>query len=149
MSKQYTVDIQENADGELILPLPEEMLKEVGWKEGDDLNWEDNKDGSYTLTKVVKSELEWVLVDAVSSFRMRYMVQVPKGKKEYALDTVTCEDAKEFSQEHLGEHIVSHRVVSEAEALELCDLDNDYTKSWDADLKQKTFFTFWDEQDVK
>lgn len=90
---------------------------------------------------------EWVLVETVSSFRIRYMVEVPKGKDVYALDTVTMEEAKEFSQEHMGELIVSHRAVTEEEALKLCDEDNTYTAQWDADLKKKNFFTSWEEQD--
>jgi hypothetical protein len=83
----------------------------------------------------------WVLVEAVSMFRMRYMVEVPADHPEYALDTVVMQEAKEFSQEHLDETIVSHRVVSEAEALALCDVDNDYTKDWSQEQKMKTFFT--------
>jgi hypothetical protein len=69
------------------------------------------------------------------------MVQVPKGKAEWALDTVVCEEAKEFSQEHLGETIVSHRVVSYEEALRICDVDNDYTRSWSEEQKVRAFFT--------
>ena len=37
--------------GDLMLPLPEELLKEVGWKTGDVLKWIDNNDGTYTLRK--------------------------------------------------------------------------------------------------
>lgn len=92
-----------------------------------------------------KEKTEWVLVDCVSQFRMRYLVEVPKGKGEYALDTVVMQEAKEFSQEHLGETIVSHRVVSKKEALALCDIDNDYTKSWSNDKKIEAFFTPWQE----
>jgi len=91
-----------------------------------------------------------VLVEAVSTFRARYMVEVPIGTDNYgkdkalwALDTVTMNEATEFSQEHLGEQIVSHRVVSKEEALKMCDIDNDYTKSWDEATKMKNFFTNW------
>ena len=84
---------------------------------------------------------EWVLVETVSMFRMRYMVEVPKGKKEYALDTVTMHEAKEFSQLHLDETIVSHRVVSKKEALTICDEDNNYCTSWTKDQKENAFFT--------
>jgi hypothetical protein len=93
-----------------------------------------------------KEPTEWVLVECVSTFRERYMVEVPKGKAEWALDTVTMNEAKEFSQEHIGEQIVSHRVVSKEEALTLCDKDNDYGSSWDEELKVKNFFTTWKEQ---
>jgi bifunctional DNA-binding transcriptional regulator/antitoxin component of YhaV-PrlF toxin-antitoxin module len=37
--------------GELVLPFNDEMLQELGWKEGDTLEWLDNKDGSWSLVK--------------------------------------------------------------------------------------------------
>ena len=58
----------------------------------------------------------WVMVDTVLSYRIRYMVEAPKEHPEYALDDVTCETAKEFSQLYIGEQIMSHRVLSEEEA---------------------------------
>ena len=85
--------------------------------------------------------MAWVLVEAVQQFRMRYMVQVPASNPEWALDTVTMQEAKEFSQENMGETIVSHRVISEEEAFELCDKDNDYTRSWNREQKMRAFFT--------
>ncbi len=47
MNKTWTVTI--NEDG--ILPLPEDLLAETGWKEGDCLHWIDNHDGSWSLVK--------------------------------------------------------------------------------------------------
>jgi len=95
-----------------------------------------------------KEETQWVLVECISTFRKRYMVEVPKGTDDYgkdkslwALDTVTMEEAKEFSQEYLGEHIVSHRVVTYEEAIALSDKDNEYTVSWNNYIKVKNFFT--------
>lgn len=91
----------------------------------------------------METKTEWVLVEAVSMFRMRYMVEVPMGKSEYALDTVVMQEAKEFSQKFLDETIVSHHVMSKEEALKLCDTDNDYCKSWGVANKEKNFFTEW------
>ena len=51
------------------------------------------------------------------------------------------QEAKEFSQEHIGENIVSHRVMSEEEVLALCSIDNDYANSWNDELKLNTFVT--------
>ena len=34
-----------------VLTLPEDFLKEVGWKEDDVLQWVDNNDGSFSLVK--------------------------------------------------------------------------------------------------
>ena len=89
----------------------------------------------------IKEDSVWVLVEAIMSYRMRYMVEAPATNPEYAMDDVTCEDAKEFSQLALSEVITSHRVVSEEEALILCDIDNDYTNGWTKEQKIKTFFT--------
>ena len=138
----YLVTLEEDPEtGDLILPLPEKLMEETGWKTGDTLDWKDNGDGTFSMTKQKTEETEWVLVEAISQFRERYMVEVPKGKAEWALDTVTLNQAQEFSQEHLGEVIVSHRVVSFDEALELCDKDNHYCKAWDTDKKLDAFFT--------
>jgi len=38
-------------DEEGILTLPEELLNRLEWKEGDFLEWEDNPDGTISLTK--------------------------------------------------------------------------------------------------
>ncbi len=84
---------------------------------------------------------EFVLVECVSTFRMRYLVEVPEGKSEWALDTVTMNEAKEFSQEHIGEQIISHRVVTKDEAIAICDVDNHYCKSWTEEQKINSFFT--------
>ena len=37
---------------ELIIPVPEDILKEMKWKEGDALEWIDNGDGTFSLKKL-------------------------------------------------------------------------------------------------
>jgi len=51
---QWTITVEEADDGsgDLVLPFPEDLLKQAGWKEGDTLDWQDNGDGSWSLTKV-------------------------------------------------------------------------------------------------
>ena len=145
-NKTWTINLEEDPEtGDLILPLNDDILEETGWQTGDSIEWIDNKDGSWTMKKI---ETQWVLVEAISTFRERYMVEVPigvdrygKDKADWALDTVTLSEAKEFSQEHLGETIVSHRVVTKEEALALCDKDNNYCSSWTEEQKLKSFFT--------
>ena len=87
----------------------------------------------------------WVLVETVSMYRMRYVVECPVDHPEYALDTVTAEEAKEFSQNHIGETISSYRVISEVDALAMCDADNSYQSSWSKEEKIKGSFTRMDE----
>lgn len=128
---RYTVDVQENEQGQF-LELPEALLKETGWKEGDVLKWIDNKDGSYSIEKVdAPIEKEYVLVETMSVYRMRYVVEVPKGHAEWAEDTVVLEEAIEFSQKHIGENILSHRVLTTEEVVKLFKSDNDYLSSRD------------------
>ena len=45
--KRYTLDVKENEDGECYLDLPNELLEELGWQEGDLLEY-----GSLLLKKV-------------------------------------------------------------------------------------------------
>jgi len=145
-NKSWTINLEEDPEtGDLILPLNDDILEGTGWKTGDSIDWIDNKDGSWTMKEI---ETQWVLVETVSMFRERYMVEVPAGtdiygndKADWALDTVTMSEAKEFSQEHLGETIVSHRVVTKEDALALCDKDNVYAKTWNDELKMQSFFT--------
>ena len=50
--KNWTIELQDDPEtGDLILPFPEDMLEETGWKEGDELVWKDNQDGSWSLSK--------------------------------------------------------------------------------------------------
>jgi len=87
----------------------------------------------------------WVLVETVSMYRMRYVIECPADHPEYALDTVTSDNAKEFSQNHIGETISSHRVISEEEALKLCLSDNPYTEKWSKDVVIGNHFTIVEE----
>ena len=50
----WTVTVEEADDGsgDLVMPLPQDFLDQQGWKEGDTLDWKDNEDGSWTLSKV-------------------------------------------------------------------------------------------------
>lgn len=50
MKTTFTVD----DDG--ILHIPEEMLKNLGWEEGDTLEWIENDDGSFLLRKPTEEE---------------------------------------------------------------------------------------------
>ncbi len=51
----YEVIVQEDPDnGDLILPIPQELLDQMGWKEGDDLEWKETSDGGWVLSKVSK-----------------------------------------------------------------------------------------------
>lgn len=50
----WTLNVEEANDGsgDAILIFPPELLEQAGWKEGDMLDWIDQKDGSWLLKKV-------------------------------------------------------------------------------------------------
>jgi len=49
----WTVTVEQDPDtGDLILPLPADLLAMQGWKEGDTLDWVDNGNGTWTLKKL-------------------------------------------------------------------------------------------------
>jgi len=93
------------------------------------------------MTDLVEHETQLVLVEAIQTYRMRYVVEVPVGKKEWAEDTVAMDEVKEFSQLSLGETIISSRVISEFEMLNLCDEDNEYHRAWSDERKREMFVT--------
>jgi hypothetical protein len=87
---------------------------------------------------------KFVLVETLIQYRMRYVIEVPDNHnageypctaEQWAADTVTSEEMKEFSQLYLGETILSAREISQEEIIPLCDQDNDYLKTWTEEQK--------------
>ena len=86
------------------------------------------------------NDKDYVVVTAISSYRMRYVMHRDDLQKlnpkdtlhtvRWANDTVTMEECEEFSQAHMGEYIVDTVEMDEAEMLALFDKDNDYLRDW-------------------
>ena len=53
MTNKWTIDLEEAEDGsgDIVMPLPQDLLDSAGWKEGDVLEWKDLGNGSWSLTK--------------------------------------------------------------------------------------------------
>lgn len=50
----HSVKVEEDPNtGDLVLPIPTELLNQMGWDIGDDLVWTDNFDGTFSLAKEV------------------------------------------------------------------------------------------------
>jgi hypothetical protein len=65
--QRWTVTVEEDpVTGDLLLPLPQNLLDQYGWKEGDHVKWTDNKDGSWSLSITKRTFfqrwLDWVCV---------------------------------------------------------------------------------------
>jgi hypothetical protein len=87
---------------------------------------------------------KYVLVTTVSTFRQRYCIPMDQLQAlntempvdpEWALDCVTCDEAEEFSQLHLGEQIVDYMVIDEDKMLTQFDRDNEYLSGWTKEQK--------------
>jgi hypothetical protein len=49
---RWVVEVQEDPEtGDAILQFPPDLLESAGWNEGDTLEWSDNGDGSWSLSK--------------------------------------------------------------------------------------------------
>jgi hypothetical protein len=53
MTNKWTIDLEEAEDGtgDIVMPLPQDLLDSAGWKEGDILEWKDLGNGTWSLTK--------------------------------------------------------------------------------------------------
>lgn len=102
----------------------------------------------------------YAVVTAVSTHRMRYCVPVSELQKlnpdvditndpakqiEWANDSVTMEEVKEFSQAHIGEDIIDAFILDEERVLNLFDRDNDYLKDWSKEQKLKHLYNWKDD----
>ncbi len=80
-----------------------------------------------------------VMVDVLSSFRIRYVVRA--NNVEDALDEVVMREGDtnfaEFSQKHLDPTaIIDHREITEEEYLQIFSEDNDYLNTWTNEQKR-------------
>lgn len=91
---------------------------------------------------------DYVVVTAVSSFRIRYVMHKDDLRNlnpgsnpsdadliDWAMDSVTMMECEEFSQMHISENIIDVNTLTEDEMLELFDKDNDYLQGWDREKK--------------
>ena len=90
---------------------------------------------------------DYVIITAILSYRMRYVMHRddlqkqnpldPVNTIEWANDIVTDEECVEFSQKHMGEQIIDTVEMNEDDMLVLFDKENDYLSGWTKDKKLK------------
>ena len=112
-----------------------------------------DSDVQRTIESLEKNmEKKLYLVEVVSTFRIRYVVEA--RSEEHALDEVTMEESnsefEEFSQEHIGTQIFGSREMTEEQYFELFDKDNGYLKTWTVEQKKRFINTidYKDEEDT-
>jgi antitoxin component of MazEF toxin-antitoxin module len=103
-------------DGDVIMPLPDDICKEMNIGPGTELEFKPQPDGSIVMKR--KHELKTFAVETVSVFRHVYFVKAESA--EHAMDEVTCNDGNmNYFQKHVEESILSAREVSKAGMVQL------------------------------
>ena len=54
MKSPHILEVKEK-DDYLYIELPNSLMKKMGWKTGDTIDWHDNKDGTWNLLKVANA----------------------------------------------------------------------------------------------
>lgn len=105
---------------------------------------------------------DYVVVDTVSMFKQRYIIPreelqklnedvklTEKLAKEWASDSVTTEEVKEFSQRWLGETITNIDIVDTEKVLKLFKEDNEELSEEWSQAKQLDYINDWKDKPVR
>jgi len=105
---------------------------------------------------------DYVVVDTVSMFKQRYIIPreelqklnedvklTDKLAKEWASDSVTTEEVKEFSQRWLGETITNVDIVDTEKVLKLFKEDNEELSEEWSQAKQLDYINDWKDKPVR
>ena len=111
----------------------------------------------------MKKELEgkYVVVTAISSFKMKYVIPTEELQKlnetteldqerarEWAEECVIMEEVKDFSQKHIGETVIETQILDEDTILEIFDRENDYLSEWTRE-KKIDYIRHWEDTYAK
>ena len=105
---------------------------------------------------------DYLVVDTISVFKQRYIIPreevqrmneditcTDKLAKQWAHESVECEEVKEFSQRWLGETVTNIDIVDTVKALQYFKEDNEQlSKEW-SQAKQLDFINDWKDNTPK
>jgi hypothetical protein len=64
MNNMWTIQVEEDEDGNTILPFPEDMLEKMDWRAGDTLDFHMNYDESCSIVNLSREERQRALHQA-------------------------------------------------------------------------------------
>ena len=50
-NNSWTLDVEQDENGDAVIQFPDDLLAKVGWQEGDTVQWRDLGDGTWSLAK--------------------------------------------------------------------------------------------------
>ena len=87
-SESYKVPVQKNEQDELFVELPPELMTSLGWKTGDDVKWEETKEGVFRLKKVKYETVELDFDDDELFKYMQLAHERNQSFNEFVADTL-------------------------------------------------------------
>ena len=87
-SEIYKVHVQKNEQDELFIEVPSELVGNLGWKTGDDVKWEETKDGGFRLKKVKYETVELDFDDDELFKYMQLAHERNQSFNEFVADTL-------------------------------------------------------------
>ena len=90
--------------------------------------------------KLAEPEKRLYVIDVLCTHRIRYVIESTEDELHNVVTFNNTDELTEFSQEHLGDNIVSYRRIDginngKDSYLKLFDQNNDYLKSWTPEQK--------------
>ena len=85
---------------------------------------------------------KYVMVNAVSMFNMKYVIEVPdevedKDLLDHVEKQVSAGDTLEFTQRHMGETVSNYSIVTKNEIIDHFRTEEPYFASWSDELIMK------------
>jgi antitoxin component of MazEF toxin-antitoxin module len=106
MNKTYTVTLEQDANGDLVLPIPQPILDQMHWHEGTVLNFAVNSDNTITLTEVSPETYAPSIDDMLRSLLgSQELVEAWWNSPNQHFDYLT---PKEANRESVYEYVLSH-----------------------------------------
>lgn len=127
--KSFTLTVQKRkGSDELFLQFPDELMRELDWRESDALSWTAHGEGdnvSVSLENVslaarkasTTAEIKLYEVQVLVNHRVRYAVNATSAEEAAAAVLMGDCDASEFDQNCLGTQVVCSREMSMAQYL--------------------------------
>lgn len=117
IDKRWQVTIEDAGNDEAIIPLPDELIELLGWKEGDEVSVDSIKQGELIITKLpATSKQEKVMT--TNAERSRAVLQTMEFLDELAKRSDLPEDVKQEAK-RLQRHFPSaHALENTAKAVE-------------------------------
>lgn len=138
--KRWQVTIEDAGSDEALIPLPEELLDQLGWRIGDELHVDSIKPGELTLAKDPNTTRQEKHM-TTNAERSRTVLQTIEFLDELAKRSDLPEDVKQEAKRLMRHYPTAHALETEAKATEkFCPAFGIFTSKDALDPKLEALF---------